>query len=82
MTQLPGTPPSESTAVLLTGQERAVLTASAGGPSVVEVARSLDLSVEAVRAALATAREKLGASSKLDAIRLAYHDGLIDPRAP
>jgi DNA-binding NarL/FixJ family response regulator len=66
---------------MLTSQEQAVLTVSASGLSVDDVAQSLELSAEAVRAAIASAIEKVGASSKLDAIRLAYRDGLIDPRA-
>jgi DNA-binding NarL/FixJ family response regulator len=79
MTQSHGTTPSsDGNTVVLTAQERDVLTASAQGLGAVGVARALGLSPEAVRAAIVAATEKLGARSKLDAIRIAYRDGHID----
>jgi two-component system nitrate/nitrite response regulator NarL len=77
------TPSSNGATVILTAQERAVLAASAKGLGVIEVAQSLDLSPEAVRAAIASAAEKLGARSKLEAVVIALRTGLIDlPREP
>jgi DNA-binding NarL/FixJ family response regulator len=62
----------------LTARERAVLAASATGLVLTGVADALDLSPEAVRAALASAIAKLGARSKLEAVIVALRDGMID----
>ena len=62
----------------LTALQRAVLTASARGLSVGEVAACLGLAPERVRAALRSSFEKLGANSKLEAVVIALTRGLID----
>ena len=63
MTQSHSRPsPLDNTSAMLTPQEQAVLTVSASGLSVDDVAQSLELSAEAVRAAIASAIAKLGAS--------------------
>jgi len=64
----------------LNARERAVLSASAAGLVVAEVATALDLTPEAVRDALASAITKLGARSKLEAIIIAARRGEIDLR--
>jgi two-component system nitrate/nitrite response regulator NarL len=61
----------------ITEEERAVLTASATGLSVTEVAERLDRPPEHVRRAIASAITKLGARSKLEAIVIALRRGLI-----
>ena len=63
----------------LTARERAVLSASATGLVIVEVATTLHLTPEAVRDALASAMAKLRARSKLEAVTIALRAGLIDP---
>ena len=62
----------------LTDRERDALTASAAGRDVPDVAELLGLTPAAVDDVIASAIERLGARSKLDAIRIAYRDGLID----
>ena len=62
----------------LTVRERAVLTASATGMVVAEVAESLGLTPEDVRSALRSAIAKLGTRSKLEAIIVALRRGMID----
>jgi two-component system response regulator DesR len=66
----------------LTVRERDVLTASVGGLNVAAVGRRLGLTPEIVRDSIASAIEKLGARSKVEAIRLAYAEGLIDVPTP
>jgi DNA-binding CsgD family transcriptional regulator len=68
----------------LTVQEHAVLSMSATGRDVADIAAFLDQPPRVVRSALASAIEKLRASSKLDAVVIALSDGLIDVpvRAP
>ena len=67
--------------VALTAHERAVLTASARGLSVLEVSELLGLSSDTVRGLIASAIQKLGARSKLEVVMLALRHGLIDPPA-
>ncbi len=62
----------------LTRRERDVLAASARGLGANGVARELGLPAAAVRAALASAIDKLGARSKLEAVVSALRDGLIE----
>ncbi len=61
----------------LTAQECAVLSASATGLSVTEVAERLSISPGAVRASVTSAIVKLGARSKLEAVLIALRRGLI-----
>jgi DNA-binding NarL/FixJ family response regulator len=83
VSQPPGTtPPADGAPGALTVREREVLAASACGLSVVAVARSLGLAPEDVRATIASATQKLAVHSKVEAIHLAYADGLIDLPAP
>ena len=58
--------------------EQAVLTASATGLVVAEVAEALDLTPEAVHAALRSTIMKLGARSKLEVVVIAFQMRLID----
>jgi DNA-binding NarL/FixJ family response regulator len=67
--------------VTLTAHERAVLTASARGLSVLEVSQLLGLSSDTVRGLIASAIQKLGARSKLEVVMLALRHGLIAPPA-
>jgi DNA-binding NarL/FixJ family response regulator len=64
--------------VQLTQKEHAVLAASARGLHVWEVAELLGQPAETVRLVIASAVQKLGARSKLEAVVLALRDGLID----
>lgn len=59
-------------------QEREVLTVSARGLNMGEVARTLELPEDEVRQALAAARAKLGAKSKLEAVLIAIRRGDIN----
>ena len=63
---------------VLTRDEQSVLTVSATGRGVAKVAEFLELPDETVRRLIASAVEKLGARSKLEAVILAIRDGLID----
>ena len=63
----------------LTPQERAVLSASATGLVVDEVAELLGYSSEETRQLIRSAISKLGARSKLEAVVIALREGLIDP---
>jgi DNA-binding NarL/FixJ family response regulator len=56
-----------------------VLTLSARGMRVDEVVAELGLAEEEVRAVLASARAKLGARSKLEAVLIALRRGDIEP---
>jgi DNA-binding NarL/FixJ family response regulator len=62
----------------LTTQETAILAASATGRTVGEVAKFLGYPRETVLQCLATAIQKLGARSKLEAVVIALRRGLID----
>jgi two-component system response regulator DesR len=70
-------PGSDGTAVRLTRRELDVLSASARGAGVVQVAGELGLSEGEVRAYLASAIGKLGARSKLEALVIALRQGDI-----
>lgn len=59
----------------LTAEERSALSLSATGLIVAAIADALDLSPEAVRAALGSAISKLGARSKLEAVLIAARRG-------
>jgi DNA-binding NarL/FixJ family response regulator len=61
----------------ITDEERAVLTASARGLNVREVADQLGAEPDAVRQSIASASAKLGARSKLEAVIIALRRGLI-----
>jgi two-component system, NarL family, response regulator DevR len=61
----------------ITDEERAVLTASARGLNVQEVADRLGTEPDAVRQSIASAMSKLGACSKLEAVIIALRRGLI-----
>ena len=63
----------------LTGQEWDVITASASGRTLDEVAVRLGQTPETIRFALASAMTKLGAHSKLEAVVIARRLGLIGP---
>jgi two-component system response regulator DesR len=63
----------------LTVEERRVLSLSARGLSVIEVAGALGTRAAVVHVWLASAMEKLGARSKLEAIIIAARRGEIDP---
>jgi DNA-binding NarL/FixJ family response regulator len=62
----------------LTAQEREVLRLSATGRSVLDVAEALEQSPEVIRRSLASAIDKLGAHSKLEAIIIVLRHGLVD----
>jgi DNA-binding NarL/FixJ family response regulator len=66
----------------ISGEERAVLAASATGRTVKEVAEYLELSPQTVRRLIASAIAKLGARSKLEVIVIAIRQGLIDLTGP
>ena len=61
----------------LNTQEHDVLTASARGLKLGDVARTLELAEDEVRQALAATRDKLGATSKLEAVLIAIRQGDI-----
>ena len=63
----------------LSQQEIDILTRSAHGLGVDEVAREIDLAADEVRMALTAARGKLGARSKLEAVLIAIQRGVIKP---
>jgi len=63
--------------VPLTRAELDILTASAAGMGTAEVAASLGLATDVVRAHVASAAATLGARSKLEAVILASRAGLI-----
>jgi len=63
----------------LSPRERDVLTVSARGANVSEVSRELGLAEADVRVALTSARDKLGAGSKLEAVVIAIRQGDIRP---
>jgi LuxR family transcriptional regulator, regulator of acetate metabolism len=63
----------------LTVREYLVLTASATGLTLVEVAGELGDSPESVSCSLASAIDKLGARSKLEAVIIAVRRGELDP---
>jgi DNA-binding CsgD family transcriptional regulator len=73
-----GEPVFGGTTAHLTRQECDILAAAARGLGTSEVAAELGLAVAGVRAALASAMGKLGASSKLEAVVLALRRGDID----
>ena len=62
----------------LTLQERRALELSATGLAVADVADAMGVSVQTVRAWLASAISKLGARSKLEAVLIAATRGEID----
>jgi DNA-binding CsgD family transcriptional regulator len=64
-------------APLLTPDERAVLGLSATGLVTAQVAEALGVSAAVVRARAASAAEKLGGRSKLEAVLLAYRTGQL-----
>jgi two-component system, NarL family, response regulator DesR len=61
----------------LTGRERDVLSASANGATIEDVARKLYLSEGTVRNYLSTAIKKLGARNRVEAARLAERKGWL-----
>jgi DNA-binding CsgD family transcriptional regulator len=63
----------------LSPQERDILTRSAQGAHVSEVSSALGLTQADVRRALESARTKLGARSKLEAVIIAVRRGHIQP---
>lgn len=71
-----------STGPSLTREERVVLTISATGRTSDEVAEQLGPSSASIGQALASAIEKLGARSKLEAVVIALRAGLLDPARP
>lgn len=70
-------PSSMGTRSRLTLREHDVLTASARGANVREVAGELGVSEQEVRTALAAIVSKLGARSKLEALIIALRQGYI-----
>ena len=66
----------------LTRMERDVLNLSARGHGVVAVAEMLGWPPEAVRSAIRSASDRLGAHSKLETVIIAIRRGLIDLAAP
>ena len=62
----------------LTMAERRVLSLSATGLVIADVAEELGVSAEEVRARLASAVDKLGARSKLEAVLIAARRGELD----
>jgi len=67
------------TTVGISAQQRLVLSWSATGLTSAEVATALHVPVQEVRAHLAGAIQALRARSKLEAVVIAYRDGLIEP---
>lgn len=61
----------------LTERERAVLTATAGGASVAEIAARLSLSEGTVRNYLSVAIQKLSARNRIDAAQIAERKGWL-----
>ena len=59
-------------------EERRVLSLAARGLSVIDVAEAMGISSEVVRIWLASAMDKLGARSKLEAVIIAARRGEID----
>ena len=62
----------------LTAREQTVLALSATGRTVTEVAVILEMSQEAVRDTLASVVRKLKARSRLEAVIIAFRNGLLD----
>ncbi|MGK9236221.1 helix-turn-helix transcriptional regulator [Inquilinus limosus] len=73
-----GPPRSAAGAGLLAPQERACLAGVARGASSKQIARRLGLSMHTVNAYLASARRKLKAASRSEAVAMALSAGLID----
>ena len=71
------TPPGNRT-LPLTIEERRALSLSATGLIVTEVAKAMDASAAIVRLWLASAVDKLGARSKLEAVLIADRLGELD----
>jgi DNA-binding CsgD family transcriptional regulator len=68
----------DSENVQLTQEEHTVLAASARGLHVWEVAQLLDQPTDITRQVIVSAKRKLGARSKLEAVVLALRRGFID----
>jgi DNA-binding CsgD family transcriptional regulator len=68
----------DSVASVLSAQQQTALALSATGLLTAEVAVSLGIPVDEVRAHLASAVIELGAQSKLEAVIIAFRRGLID----
>jgi DNA-binding NarL/FixJ family response regulator len=63
--------------VALTAREREVLTLLAAGASNKAIARALDVSVHTAKFHVASLAEKLGASTRLEAVAIALRTGLV-----
>lgn len=61
----------------LTSREEELLFALADGLMNSEIAEELHLSIETVKAHMATLIEKLGAKNRTHAVALAYHRGIL-----